>query len=206
MYRTSAGLRVLEGNERAFFTASFGMMVDLLSDHDFEFGLPAFDQMQRGQKLFAMYEAGRALLRPDQPAPELTAYLEATVATVYQFAYDQIVTETDDPDFSDEPHYWRGLALRAVSELDADCEFPEVNCDERSRWKSVVELLEGKVLWDRDFEMQFVLDLDPQHAEKVKGSLRIETDFFTAVPIEVPDCQFNLYLDALMGLTPQGRW
>lgn len=31
----------------------------------------------------------------------------------------------------------------------------------------------------------------------------ISADYYTAVPLDPPDHQLNLYIDALMGLTPQ---
>ncbi len=193
------------GAERALFSASLGMIVDLLSDGDLDLGVPAFDQLQRGQKFFALYQAARGLLRPDEPAPQLTAYLEATVATVFQFMLDQILQEISDPDFADDPQYWRELALLAAAEVMDQDELPTPNCDDASEWELVIESLEGAVLWDRDFEMQFLMDVDSESAKKLKADLDIDGDFYTAIPDEVPDKQIKLYRDALMGLTPEGR-
>ncbi len=63
---------------------SLAMMVDYLSDGDAGFGVQVFDDLQWGQKLFALYRVARALLQPDEPAPEHTAFSEGTVASVYR--------------------------------------------------------------------------------------------------------------------------
>ena len=84
MYRTSEGERILLGAERRLFEESLAMMVDLLATGDCDFGVQVFDDLQRGQKLFALYRAARGLLQPDEPPPELTAFLEGAVASVYR--------------------------------------------------------------------------------------------------------------------------
>ena len=91
MYRTSKGERILLDAERRLFEESLAMMVDNLSVCDGDFGVPAFDQLQLGQKLFSLYRAGRALLQPDEPPPEITAFLEAAVAAVYQHVSDMVI-------------------------------------------------------------------------------------------------------------------
>ena len=70
MYHSPDGQRVLLGAERRLFEKSLAMMVDLLATGDCEVGMQVFDELQRGQKLFALYRAARGLLRPDEPPPE----------------------------------------------------------------------------------------------------------------------------------------
>ena len=181
MYQTPSGERVLLGAERFLFESTLGMMVDLLGDGDFDFGVPAFDQLQRGQRLFALYQAASALLHAELPAPKLTAYLDATVATVFQFLIDQIEQEISDPNSYDDPNIWRETTLLAACERCPIEDLPLLDCDDLSEWETVVELLESAVLWDRDFEMQFVLDADPNDGEELKDELGIEGDFYTAV-------------------------
>ena len=96
VYRTSNGERILLGAERRLFEQSLAMMVDHLSIDDCDFGVPVFGELQRGQKLFALYRAGRGLLRPDEAPPELTAFLEAAVAAVYRHALDKVIMENGE--------------------------------------------------------------------------------------------------------------
>ena len=83
MYNTPAGERVLRGAERRLFVESLGMMVDHLSTGDCDFEVAIFDNLQRNQKVAALYTIARALLCSDSPAPRLTAVVEGTVASVY---------------------------------------------------------------------------------------------------------------------------
>ena len=86
VYHSPIGQRILLSAERRLFEESLGRMVDHLAIDDYEFGVQVFDELQRGQKLFPLYRAGRGLLHPDEPPPELTAFLEGAVATVYRHA------------------------------------------------------------------------------------------------------------------------
>ena len=45
----------------------------------------------------------------------------------------------------------------------------------------------------------------PDTSSAVKDVLGIPDNYFTEVPFDVPDDQFDLYIDALKGLTPRGR-
>ena len=101
------------------FEESLGMMVDYLSVCDGDFGVPAFDDLQLGQKLFALYRAGRALLAPDEPPPERSAFLDAAVAAVYRHALDMVVQEIDEPDFAPYRSRWRELVIQAACESDS---------------------------------------------------------------------------------------
>ena len=100
MYRTSRGYRILLGGERPLFEDSLAMMADHLSTCDGSFGVSFFDQLQLGQKLFALYRAGRALLQPDESTPIAKAFLDAAVAAVYQHVHDMVSQEIDEPDFA----------------------------------------------------------------------------------------------------------
>jgi hypothetical protein len=205
MYHTPNGNRVMLGAERELFETSLGMMTDLLCDSDVEFGLAAFDELQRGQKLFALYVAGRALLRPDEPVPKLTAFLEAAVATIYRFALEQVEQEIEEGESHSVPNSWRTLAFQAASEQGTMQVVPTAICTDRSEWQLVFESLESAVLWDHDFEIQVGMDIAPEEAMHLKEQRGIDDDYYTAVALDVPDAQFNLYIDALMGLTPRGR-
>lgn len=205
MYKTPGGERILQGAERQLFQQSLGMMVDLLSDGDIDFDVFTFDQLQRGQKIATLYQAGRALLYPTELAPELTACIEAAAATVFRFALNQIEQEITDPELLESQTFWRALALRAASQQNAIVDLPSENCSDLSAWQLVIESLEGDVLWDNDFEMQIGMDVAPETGKDMKQKLGISDDYYVAIPPDIADAQINLYLDALKGLTPAGR-
>jgi hypothetical protein len=125
VYRTPNGERILLGAERRLFEDSLAMMVDRLSVGDYEFGVQVFDDLQRGQKLFALYRAARGLVHPDEPPPELTAFLEGAVATVYRHALHMAALEIEDRDFPPHDPTWRKMILDAARESE-DIDEPPV--------------------------------------------------------------------------------
>ena len=181
------------------------MMVDLLATGDCEFDVQVFDELQRGQKLFALYRAARGLLRPDEPPPELTAFLEATVATVYRWALAMAIQEIEHPEFATADPSWRKQIFDAARECEDIEELPDETSRDREEWELLIECLEGAVLWDTDFEAQDRLDAAPDATGALDQFMGISDDYYTAVAHDPPDNQINLYVDALIGLTPRAR-
>ena len=145
MYHTPGGNRILLGAERTFFTHMLATIIDLLADDDAEFGIAAFDQLQHNQKLYALYKAARGLLHPDEPAPKLSAFVESSVAVVYEQAKEQIFQEIDDPDVSGETSFWRRLVRDAAREQVAPDELPHDTDRDKEVWFVLIECLAGCV-------------------------------------------------------------
>jgi len=204
VYHTPGGDRVLLGAERRFFTQTLAVIVDLLADTDMGFGVTPFDELQRNQKLVVLYHSARGLLRPDEPAPKLTAVVESAVATVYEFANDQAHQEIEENN-TQEPSFWRRLILDAAREQVAPDELPHEMDGDKETWTFLVECLAGCVLWDNDYESQGSLDLPPEAGRRFRETLGMADDYYTDVPPDPPDNQANLYVDALMGLTADAR-
>ena len=175
------------------------------SESDMEFGVSAFDELQRNQKLLVLYKSARALLRPNEPAPKLTAFIESSVAIVYEHAKDQVNQEIDDPESSSESSFWRRLVLEAVREQVAPDELPIGTDCNKQTWTVLVECLAGCVLWDNDYDSQLSLDLPPEESRQFRAMLGMADDYYTDVPPDPPDDQANLYADALVGLTADCR-
>ena len=205
MYHTPSGDRVLLGAERRLFMQSLGMIVDLLATDDMEFGIDPFDQLQPNQKLVVLYNSARGLLRPNEPPPMLTAFIEAAVATVYEFAEDQLNQEIGDPELRRRTPYWRRLVLEAAREQVELDEMPDDTSCDKEEWDLLLECLAVRVLWDNDYQWQETQDLPPEESKLLHTMLDIDDDYYADVPQDPPDDQFNLYLDALMGLTADAR-
>ena len=174
------------GAERRLYEESLGMMTDFLADEDVDFGVQAFDLLQRGSKLFALYRSGRALLRPDEAAPKRTAYLDAAIASVYRHLLSVVEMETEDGGFSSSSLFWRKLVCDAGREIESVEHVPDVTSESTSEWDSVVECLSEDVLCDRDFEIEGYLDAEPETARALKHDMGIPADYYTAVPFDPP--------------------
>jgi len=205
MYHTPRGDRILLGAERRFFVESLGTIIDLLATDDMEFGVAPFDELQRNQKLVVLYISARGLLRPGEPPPKLTAFIESAVATVYEFAEVQVHQELDDPELRQGTPYWRRLVLEAAREQIEPDELPDDTSGDKETWTLLMECLAGRVLWDSDYEWRESLDLPPEESRHFHATLGVDDDYYTDVPPDPPDDQSNLYLDALMGLTADAR-
>jgi hypothetical protein len=205
VYHTPGGDRILLDAERQLFTQSLAMIVDLLADGDAEFGVVPFDQLQRNQKLVVLYASARGLLRPDEPTPRLTAYIESAVATVYEHAIAQVHQEIDDPALATETRDWRRLVLAAAREQIGPEELPDDRCTDKATWTMLVECLAGCVLWDNDYECQESLDLPPEQSRRLRLIMGMDDDYYADVPPDPTDDQAKLYVDALVGLTAAAR-
>jgi hypothetical protein len=205
VYETPGGDRILLGAERRFFVQSLASIVDLLAHQDVEFGVTAFDELQRSQKLVALYKSSCALLQPNEPKLKLTAYVESAVAIVYEHARERACDEIDNSSPSQSDVFWRRLILEALREQLSPDDLPPEADDDKEGWAFWVECLAGCVLWDNDYESQQSLDLPPEESRRYRALLGMADDYYTDVPPDPPDDQVNLYIDALMGLTADAR-
>ena len=208
MYHTPDGDRILLGAERRLFVESLAALVDLLAtdaDDDIILNVISFDELQPNQRLLVLYRSARGLLRPDEPPPKLTAFIDSAVATVYEFAKAQVEQEIDAAEFSEEVTSWRRLILAAAQQQSVSGELPDDTNEDMQVWGELIEDLAGRVLWDYDFALQDSLDLPPEESKRLRSVLGVADGYYTDVPDDPPDDQRNLYLEALMGLTADAR-
>ena len=201
MYKSSIGIRVLQGAERRLFIESLAMIVDLLTDDDFPTEIAIFDDLTRNQRIAVYHNVARALLAEDEPPPRLTAVIEAAVASVYRFAGDMLDLELSDVAAGLEGGElgrsdWRanragrGAGGRGKRLPDPDETDPDA-------WERVLDRLQDRVLWDNDWEMVAALDAAPDRARRVKRELGIAEDYFVAVPPDPRDAEALRLLDEL---------
>ena len=159
------------GPEKRFFTESLGIMADLLSDGDDDFGITVFDRLQRNQKIAELCSIARALLQQDEPAPVLTASIEAAVASVYQHAREMLVEEIEEDASSSDRTWptWRELTLAAARELDVAEEFPDPQCNDKEEWDLLILCLEGQV----PYFPRVPFDLSSHFRVPTRGGLRL---------------------------------
>lgn len=142
-----------------------------------------------------LVEVGECLLRPDIPAPDLTAIREAAVAVMANNVDCQLAIESDG-EFADEDSprrfYWRRLARTVLTEPGVlpPCEaIPEETSDDIDQWRFVTEVyFWGALLWDEDWLDDELQDAAPHTAALVKFQLGIADGYYSAIaPDPQPD-------------------
>jgi hypothetical protein len=102
--------------------------------------------------------------------------VRGAVAAIYRHLSDVIQTE-----ISQRRREARPLALAAAREWGID-ELPRVSCREPDPWWDIVDALMDRVLWDRDWEDDFVRPDDhPDLAEHMRRTMNISDDYYAAV-------------------------
>ena len=207
MWWTPDGERVLRGPEATLFREALGVLTDFVRDDEkgdlCQFGISAFDSLQRSQKLAVLAEVGTALLREEEPGPTLTAVREATVAVVYELVRDMVQLEIDDPQAAGGRPTWRELVLSACRQRRVDDDsLPSQDCDDLEEWDLLIQCLAGSVLWDDDWkDTEGHLDADPETSRAVKKLLRIDEDYYVYVPPDPSDEELEEIISTLRGLT-----
>jgi hypothetical protein len=220
MYNTPDGIRVLQGAERQLFVESLGMIVDMLPLDEYSTDIQVLEDLTRSQRIATYHAAARALLAEDEPPPELTAVIEGAVASVYSHVRDMIALELEMPnlempDVDDSVNYdfgelpegpsWRERAIAAGREAEIE-DLPDPDSRDFDDWDLLVECLEGRVLWDDDWDMVEHLDATPEVARRAKAKLGISDDYFIAIPNDPSDAESERLLAELRTLTREVRY
>jgi len=197
MWHTSEGDRVLTGAEAALLKAAVaGVAERIRQEHvarvgQWEYGIRLFDELPSSQRLVLLERVATYLFTETREPLDLTAVNEATVGTLFEHIRSEIELEMDDPDESDTR--WREMALAAYEEcfcadgVDVTVEEgddfvrPAATSEDRDAWSDLVESLADRILWDRDYEMEYLfLDAAPDTTEVIKQHLGIDSDYFSA--------------------------
>lgn len=201
MYRTPVGDRILGPAEGRLFAESLRMIGDYLREMELTMGVSVFDDLQRNQQIAVFHTVARALLCEDEPAPTLTAAIEASVWCVYQHVRDMLEVEIEEPAEEGVQPSWRRLVLAASREAQVSDTLPQEGCTEQADWEFLVDCLESRVLWDYDWQLEDSIDMAPDVSRRLKDELGIADDYFVAVPADPPDAEAERLLQALIDLT-----
>lgn len=212
MYWTPEGERCLLGAEARLFVESLAMVVDLLADGDWSFGIPVVDQLQYGQKLVVFDAMASALLCKDKPRIQLTAPIEGAVAVVFKVIDECLQEElgVDHDKLRDEneevTESWRQLVLAACQETCVADELPSCDSTDLDEWQLLLECLTARILWDEDWaDADFHLDLAPETASAVKSAMGIDDEYFMVVPYDPQDAEIPKLVSRLRQLTSDAR-
>lgn len=83
---------------------------------------------------------------------------------------------------------------------------PEVTSSDLGPWEDLIECLSNRILWeDGDYDMaDEFLDLDPDEARTRMGLMRIEADYYTAIPPDPSDAELDGVRETLRALCGRG--
>lgn len=176
------GKLVLEGDEGALFRDSILMMSDAIAcaadDEDSSFDAAAvFDSMSRSQQLAALAVVARYLFHETPECLPLTAWSEATLASVLREVKRKVVFEVVEG--KGDRH--RRAVLEATGLADEVEDY-----DDADEWDMLMDAYEDRFLWDDDYADVEIPDLAPGPASLTRHMLGILDDYYTAVPPDLP--------------------
>ncbi|MGV0028092.1 hypothetical protein [Phormidesmis priestleyi] len=179
VWRTSSGIRSLEGIEAALYLEAVQSAVDyteLMDDElDVKTGDRIFDSANVHQKVVILHRCLSALLEPEVEAPELTSVLEA--GAYFPFAYLQMRVEeeiAEEDEWSGEeedlkyayrrllwkafegfvrPRWESAIEEYGAREEEADFSDRSTNLD---LWEEIIDELADRIFWDRDWQVSSI--------------------------------------------------
>ena len=115
------------------------------------------------------------------PSP-LTAWKETTLAAILQVVRCWIVYEIDES------------VSTKVRDLVASLSNPEVtpkkdDWNSHHEWEFTFDCYQDQFFWDRDFEDERLLDIEPETSQKMSSKLGIDDDYHTTIPPDLKSDQ-----------------
>jgi hypothetical protein len=189
MWRTSAGIRKLQGAEARLVRVAATLMFEQLKywGDSYECGVPEFDELDLEHQRFTVLAVARRLT-DDLPPFEPAIWPEATVFALFEYLHGQIAYEIEasqEPD--DTPWYYlRRLVRDALLEAPktGSDEIPAEDSTDLRAWDFAVMYLSDRILLNRDF-------LDDNFGDWAKD----RPDDFFAGPLEWTSDQKRDLLD-----------
>lgn len=140
-------------------------------------GIRIFDELESCQKLAMLEQIGRSLLVKDVSSPVQTAVSEGTIAAVY----NQLLM-----DLELECHDKEGNLRQLVDQACMECSLtdgPSESCSlDMNSWTEAIEALMFRILWDSDWEGEYVKpDEPPEDIGALRASMGIDDDYYAAV-------------------------
>lgn len=186
---------------------------DLADPNDpWVFGVGIFDRLTLGQKVVMLAMVGKAMLDAHEPAPDLTAVVDATALVIVDAFAAAVVIETDtDASLTSEDDrgpwlFTSRTALRNVLEPGWDTRqlgpLPSVDSTDLDEWQELAACLAEMVLFDADCEMEHLfVDDPPEQSDALKEKLGIDDDYFQIPAPDPTDEEFRNHLFVLEALT-----
>ena len=81
-------------------------------------------------------------------------------------------------------------------------EYPTVDSDDTEEWDFLIQSLADRIIWDHDYQMTAIQDAAPEQSEYARTVMGIAEDYFTWIPPDLKESEYNLYIDAIRGIVP----
>jgi hypothetical protein len=202
MWHASSGKTTFSGPYGLMLAEGIGQMLEEMNDlhemdEEYEIGLRAFDALTREQKIWSLRQVAFGLLDEKTSIIALTAYLEATIAAIFnhidtsiQFELDIETDRESDPVDDYDYFFWRKLVLAAFESVggnspeicESDDELLTAECRDIQEWQFAFEVIEGHVLWDADYEDDDMVDMTPEHGAAARNMFGIADGYYVSVP------------------------
>ncbi|TWT48958.1 hypothetical protein [Botrimarina hoheduenensis] len=168
----------IEGGEAKLFGSALVAMSDAIlqaaEDEESCFnGARVFDRMSRSQQLASLEVVARHLFHETPACLPLTAWSEATLASVLHEAKRLVEEEVEEGEKSE----YRQMVLDT---LDHDEEVD--NWDDPEEWEGLLGCYEDRFLWDLDYEDEEATDLSPELSRQNRAVMGIGEDYYAAIP------------------------
>lgn len=176
-----------------------------------------FESLSTREKIMSFARVLKALIEPDEPAPELTQHTESAVFAIFELIRARIDEEIDfaaaTREEGGDPYELRRLVSIVEKENiiyeDEHPPYVDYTSTDRDQWSEIVDSLEELILWDLDFledgAGQTIADAPPEVAAITKTILGIADDYYTQTGGPVSLDQFLDAVDYLLTTFTEGQ-
>jgi hypothetical protein len=169
---------VLQGDEAELFRDAIHYICDEISDEYVDDpgvygGASVFNQMTRTQQLASIELVAKYLFHETEECLELSAWSEATLASILAQIRTFLHLEIDEGD-EDE--------IRCVISVLTEYELSGDDWNDWSEWDPVFDAYEDRFLWDLDFENDVFMDMPPDHAGVIRQMMNISDEYYASIP------------------------
>ena len=197
---------VLSGEERQIFRDAIFELLDKIVDSQTDDesvvygGASLFNAMTQTQQAASVEAVSSALFHKSPEYFPLTAWSEATLASILAQIRCQLAFEIDIAERSDLRQFLSSKVEDQVKPSDEDW-------SSHDEWGFVFECYEDQFLWDNDFESTSTLDLAPEAAAHIHGMMGISDDYHSSIPPDLAhDWELNeCYHRVLLSIDGQKR-
>jgi len=202
MWHASSGKTTFTGPYGLMLAEGISYLLEEMNDlyvleDEYKIGIRAFDALTREQKIWSLRQVAFGLLDEKTPIIALTAYLEATIAAIFnhidtsiQFELDMEADHKSDPDDEYDYFFWRKLVLAAYESVggnnpefcESDEELLTPECRDMQEWQLAFDMIVEHVLWDADYEDDDMVDMTPEHGAAVRNMFGIADGYYVSVP------------------------